>query len=306
MIFWLDFETTGLDPETDHIIEAGVAVTTDELVVVDQFHSPITLPYIDGAAFDGDWETLCRGEEAVLTMHRESGLFAELDGGSGIPVYTAQGIILDMLRRHGATPSEPIAIAGSGVDRFDRLWLAKHMPEILPLVTYWSYDLGPLRRSFRLFGTDWELTEPTPHRALGDVLRHIKELVHYRDTVQSLDGGWQRRQIGNPMLVPVGFPCPKMSSGQCGCYGPHPAHVKPEPELFTLLAETLATGKVPEEEPLMRPWALLLSAQANLTGWLAEETPSGRSAKAEQALRDLNEGLAGMKPPPEPAPDAEA
>lgn len=314
MILWLDFETTGLDPDKDHIIEGAVVLTDDAYKEIDSFHTPIRP---GGGHWVTDREAEIRWAELidlgtddgtyVYEMHTKNGLIGELDAGAGMPLFTFTNIVTDLLRRHGISSSVKVEYAGSGVERFDVGWLIRQLPEVYEMLTYHAaHDMGTIRRTMRRWEAVEDLRGEIAHRAMPDVRRSIAECLHYHDYITSLTGGAQRRQTQNPMLVPVGYPCPQMNVGRCGCYGPHPTHVVPEPEMFTKLAEALRTGVVPEE-PAARPWALLLSAEANLTGALAAEAPSPMRSKAEQSLRDLVEALAGLRenlPDEEPAPDA--
>jgi oligoribonuclease len=76
-----------------------------------------------------------------------------------------------------------VALSGSGVSHFDLRFIREYMPKLDDRLTYWTFDVGVMRRICHLAGRpdltpDWGETDKT-HRALDDALVHANELRHY-------------------------------------------------------------------------------------------------------------------------------
>lgn len=176
-IAWLDLETTHLDERVGCIVEVGVIVTDERL-------DPLTT-----------YETLVApiGERASLTMdhevraiHERSGLLGDLQNAGGLgwlrTITDVEQEVCDLLDAWRTAEQPRLALAGSGVSHFDRRWLRAHMPRVERRMTYWSLDVGVVRRF--VAQVDPALVRPTPagkaHRALADARDALDEWRYYR------------------------------------------------------------------------------------------------------------------------------
>lgn len=171
---FLDVETPGVDDlALDRIFEVA-AIVTD----------------IDGNEL-GRYETVVRptpesldrlhANEFVVAMHKKSGLYDILTGpdADNLPeLAEAEDGVLALLADH-LTDGQKIAIAGSGVSRFDHPMLDIQMPRLAARLFYWEQDPSSARRHYkRVTGTDVVPQKPEKtHRAMADIeddIRHVK------------------------------------------------------------------------------------------------------------------------------------
>jgi oligoribonuclease (3'-5' exoribonuclease) len=168
-ICWIDLETTSLDPATTTVLEAFWEVTDWALTPVASGHGITSMQYIIADQF-------------VLDMHERSGLAAACRAEP-----KADSIVYAMRDLYGALGriGEQVPLAGSGVAHFDRLVLAAQYPFIAKHLTYWSLDLGPIRRLAEGTGHG-DLALPAgdiAHRAEADVRRAQAEFRQWVDVL---------------------------------------------------------------------------------------------------------------------------
>lgn len=168
-IAWIDLETTRLDPHTGAVLEVGVIVTGPDLTTL-RAEDWMVGPTLDD---------LARMDPDVVEMHRTSGLLADLESAAGdLPdISTVDLEAAAVLDRYS---SGEIILAGSGVGHFESAWLPRHMPATAERLTYWTFDVGVLRRWLRTIDPD--LVRPAPdkaHRALADARDHLAEWRWY-------------------------------------------------------------------------------------------------------------------------------
>lgn len=178
MRFWIDLETTGLDPKTDCILEIAVLVTDDQLESVIQGPSLVVRPC--GLFQYYDWSLM---NPFVVEMHKKNGLLTELNSGLGLRRYEAEEEVIRWVQSH--IPGEQLRktpLAGSSV-HFDRAFLKEHMPQLEKLFSHRDYDVSTLKMHAEAF--DPGLTIPKPpepaHRAKADILESLEAARFLRD-----------------------------------------------------------------------------------------------------------------------------
>ena len=175
-ILWVDLETTGVE-DMDEIVEIGAILTNEHLEEIDR------LEMIFGTS-----RILSEIEPHVLQMHAENGLLYELNGKT--MAEDREGEILSWLGQHGALKLGRLPIAGSGVGHFDRRFIRKYWPKLENRLQYWTYDVGVMRRLWRLasgktLGED--AFEGKTHRAMDDIEQHLQEARLYIDTIRTYE-----------------------------------------------------------------------------------------------------------------------
>lgn len=183
-LLWCDFETTGLDPAFDPILEVGCILTDLDL-------NPLA-GYQEVIKPDREVIERLRGNDVVLNMHKESGLIHDMRTATAT-LQDAEAGICDMLKEQTAFDIGEVSLAGSGVASFDRLLIRYQMKDLEKWLTYYSYDIGVFRRLATLFNHGQPVVAPVresfqdgfkAHRALADAKAHLAEAQRYREWVR--------------------------------------------------------------------------------------------------------------------------
>jgi len=170
-LVWVDLEMTGLDVETDVIVEIACIVTDASLVALD-----------DGIQIvvHADADTLGRMGDFVRQMHTKSGLLPEIER-STVDVAAAQQATLEYVKQHvPAASSAPLCGNSIGTDR---RFLARYMTQLDEYLHYRSIDVSSLKELCRRWYPDVYRKRPGKaehHRALADIHESIEELRFYR------------------------------------------------------------------------------------------------------------------------------
>ncbi|WP_396278507.1 oligoribonuclease [Glutamicibacter creatinolyticus] len=173
MIVWIDCEMTGLNLETDALIEVAVLITDAELNVLDEGISVVIKP--DEAALE-------QMDDFVRDMHIASGLLPELADGMGMD--EAQKLVLEYITARVPEPKK--ALLGGNSVGMDKNFLARDMPAVIDHLHYRVIDVSTIKELARRWYTKAHYNAPVKtgnHRALGDIQDSIDELKYYRGTI---------------------------------------------------------------------------------------------------------------------------
>jgi oligoribonuclease len=170
-LVWVDLEMTGLDVDTDVIVEIACIVTDSNLEALD-----------DGIQLvvRADAAELARMSDFVREMHRKSGLLPKIEK-SPIDVAGAQDAALAYVKGHVGTPSTA-PCCGNSIGT-DRRFLGKYMPDFDEYLHYRSIDVSSLKELCRRWYPAVYRKRPgkaEQHRALDDIRESIEELRFYR------------------------------------------------------------------------------------------------------------------------------
>lgn len=167
-LIWIDLEMTGLDPDTDSIIEIATLVTDKELVVIAEgpelaIHQPD--------------EVLARMDEWNQRQHGGSGLLQRVRD-SHVSVVEAQQRTLDFLARY--VPARTSPMCGNSICQ-DRRFLYKYMPALAEFFHYRNLDVSTLKELAKRWAPGLPaFQKQSNHLALADIRDSIAELRHYR------------------------------------------------------------------------------------------------------------------------------
>lgn len=158
-LLWIDIETTGLDPEVEHILEIAMVATDERGEIESEVEFLLECPL----ALDR-----LRENPFVLKMHHENGLIEDRAKGGLVSLHVAEDALIDLFSAFafgrpmaGSTPS------------FDRSFLVRRMPRLERVFSHRHFDMSTLRAFL-------ELEKPkdakSAHRAMKDILADLREL----------------------------------------------------------------------------------------------------------------------------------
>lgn len=168
-LIWIDLEMTGLDPQTDRIIEIATLVTDSQLCIIAE--GPALAIHQDDAV-------LATMDEWNQRQHGESGLLARVRA-STVTEADAEQQTLAFLRQH--LPAGKSPICGNSICQ-DRRFLARLMPELEAYFHYRNLDVSTLKELARRWYPGIKgFSKVSTHLALQDIRDSIEELRFYRE-----------------------------------------------------------------------------------------------------------------------------
>ena len=175
---------TGLDPDSDEIIEIFCIITTGALEVVDEAGW--------GAVVHQSRERMGMMDEWCTRTHAKSGLTAAVLASTTTAEQAAEGL-LAYIRRH--VPDRPGAalLAGNSVYA-DRAFLRKHpYRRVVDYLHHRILDVSSLKEAARRWCPP-EVVARAPHKrglhqAKEDILESIAEAKYYKDVIFSSASG---------------------------------------------------------------------------------------------------------------------
>lgn len=188
-LYWIDLETTGLDPEEDQILEIGIARAS--------FDNPFAQVLLVRECIKfHDWSHV---NPYVVEMHHKSGLMIDcmrarmsLDPEEHTLSNRLQDVICERLRGYADDwkPSNPAlekmnsdelpVLAGSSV-HFDRGFLRAWMPEVSKQFSHRYYDVSAIKLFCRSMGMPVQ-PKAEAHRVVDDIeesIAHAKQCTEW-------------------------------------------------------------------------------------------------------------------------------
>jgi oligoribonuclease len=179
-LVWIDCEMTGLDAESDILLEVACLVTDSDLTVLGE-----GMDLVLAAPEDA----LDRMLPIVREMHQTSGLTAAVRT-STLTVDAAEAQLLDYVR--GLVPEVRRApLCGNSIAT-DRTFLARYMPALDRHLHYRMIDVSSIKELARRWYPRAYYAAPVKrggHRALADIRESIEELRYYRQAIFTLQPG---------------------------------------------------------------------------------------------------------------------
>lgn len=171
-LVWIDLEMSGLDVESDVILEIATIVTDSDLEVLAE--GPELVIDQPEAILEGmdEWNTKHHGESGLTDAVRESSLSVD----------DAETKTLQFIKQYCHRDSAPLC--GNSVWQ-DRRFLARYMPRLEQFLHYRIIDVSSVKELVRRWYPD-EVSAPSKeqsHRALDDIRESIRELAYYREHV---------------------------------------------------------------------------------------------------------------------------
>ena len=174
-LIWIDMEMTGLNPDSDRIIEIAMLVTDPDLGLVAE--GPVLVLHQPDAVLEA-MDSWNRG------THKKSGLIDKVRA-SRLAEAEAEAQAVAFLRQH--VPANASPMCGNSICQ-DRRFLARWMPQLEAHFHYRNLDVSTLKELVRRWKPEAAkgFSKEGKHEALADILESIEELKYYRKTVMTI------------------------------------------------------------------------------------------------------------------------
>lgn len=168
---WVDLEMTGLDSQSDVILQAALVVTTADLEPLEEFCCDIWQPP----------SALERMTPFVRAMHERNGLLQRV-AASRTDLQSAEK---QLLERTAGWCSYPAMLCGNSIGH-DKRFIERWMPGLAGYLSYRAVDVSSIKVLAKMWrGESAMYAKPTDaeHDALFDIRQSIAELAFYRRTL---------------------------------------------------------------------------------------------------------------------------
>ena len=173
-LIWIDMEMTGLQPDSDRIIEIATLVTDPQLNVIAT--GPVLVVHQPDEVLDAmdSWNKSTHAKTGLIERVRASAL-AEPE---------VEREALQFVAAHVPANSSPMC--GNSICQ-DRRFLARWMPRLESHFHYRNLDVSTLKELVRRWKPELKaFSKEGKHEALADILESIEELKFYRKNVMSI------------------------------------------------------------------------------------------------------------------------
>ena len=169
-LIWVDLEMSGLNPDSDRILEVALVVTDGELNTVAE--APVLVVHQPDAVLDGmdAWNKATHGKSGLIDKVKASTLDeAEVEAR-----------MIAFLQEHIAAGKSPMC--GNSICQ-DRRFLARCMPKLEAYFHYRNLDVSTIKE----LAKRWKpsvydgFKKENKHEALADIYESIGELKYYRE-----------------------------------------------------------------------------------------------------------------------------
>jgi oligoribonuclease len=169
-LVWVDMEMTGLNPNSDYIIELATVVTDSRLEIIAK--APVFVIHQSDEIMDrmDAWNKGTHGRSGLIKKVKES-TFSEKN---------AELFLIDFLERYVPRGNSPMC--GNTICQ-DRRFMARYMPELESFFHYRNLDVSTLKQLCLLWRPELAsgFKKHQEHTALADIIESIEELRYYRD-----------------------------------------------------------------------------------------------------------------------------
>ena len=174
-LIWIDMEMTGLQPDSDRIIELALLVTDPQLNILAE--SPAWVLHQPD-------EVLEAMDSWNKSTHKKTGLIERVRA-SAMSEAEAERAALEFLEKHVLANNSPMC--GNSICQ-DRRFLARWMPGLEAHFHYRNLDVSTLKELVRRWKPELlkGFSKEGKHQALADIYDSLEELKYYRKTVFSI------------------------------------------------------------------------------------------------------------------------
>lgn len=168
-LIWIDLEMTGLDTDSDYIIEVATIVTDAELNILAE--GPVLAVHQEEATLNAmdAWNTRQHNQSGLVKRVLESTYFTS----------DAENMTLEFLRKFVPEGSSPMC--GNSICQ-DRRFLHRLMPRMEQYFHYRNLDVSSVKEIIsRWYPGKPMFQKKSEHLAMQDIRDSINELKFYRE-----------------------------------------------------------------------------------------------------------------------------
>ncbi len=174
-LIWIDMEMTGLNPDTDRIIEIALVITDSQLNILAE--APVLVVSQPDSILEGmdKWNQ---------STHAKSGLIDKVKA-STLSESEAESSMLVFLQSY--VPAGVSPMCGNSICQ-DRRFLARSMPTLEAYFHYRNLDVSTLKELAKRWkpGIVSGFSKQGKHEALADIYDSVAELKYYREHLLSM------------------------------------------------------------------------------------------------------------------------
>lgn len=169
-LIWVDMEMTGLEPDTDRVLEIAMIATTPDLDVIAE--GPVIV-------LNQPNDILDRMDAWNKGTHGKSGLIDRVKASTTTEAQ-AEEIFIEWMRRH--VPRSKSPMCGNSICQ-DRRFMARWLPRLESWFHYRNIDVSTLKELARRWKPEIAsgFRKAQEHTALADIRESIAELRYYRE-----------------------------------------------------------------------------------------------------------------------------
>jgi len=176
-LIWIDMEMSGLNPDTDRIIEVATIITDSELNIVAE--GPVLAVHQSDAVLASmdDWNQRTHAGTGLIERVKQSA-YSEAD---------VERMTLEFLQKH--IPKNKSPMCGNSICQ-DRRFLFRLMPRLEAYFHYRNLDVSTVKE----LAARWApaimpgFKKQSRHEALSDIRESVAELRYYRRFMGRLAG----------------------------------------------------------------------------------------------------------------------
>lgn len=176
-LVWVDMEMSGLNPDSDRVLEVAVVVTDASLDIIDE--GPVLVVHQNARVIDGmdRWNSATHARSGLIDKVRASALDEE----------HASDKLTEFLR--SLVPRGKSPMCGNSICQ-DRRFMHRMMPRLERYFHYRSIDVSTVKELARRWAPEVSrgFSKDSAHTALSDVRDSIDELRYYRPFMGQLAG----------------------------------------------------------------------------------------------------------------------
>ena len=174
-LIWIDMEMSGLNPETDRVLEVAIVITDAQLNTVAE--APVLVVHQPDAVLDtmDNWNK---------STHKKSGLIDRVKT-STLTEAVVETQMIAFLAQY--VPKGVSPICGNSVHQ-DRRFLVKYLPKLDDYFHYRLIDVSTLKELARRWKPEvlGGMVKHGKHEALADIHESIAELRYYREQIMKI------------------------------------------------------------------------------------------------------------------------